>query len=265
MLKVYPTLDFFSLFRPITKPKIWAYLSYVDIVNQYRRTLLGPVWILLSLVIFSVAMGTVYSKVFSISFSEYVTYITTGMIAWNWAAGILVGSGMVYVSNSGLLLDHPVDKSYLIWANAMSQLIVFIHQFPVILFFYIFGLVKVNLNILYIFPSLAIVFMINVGLASVLSIVITKYRDFHKILTNLTIIIMLTTPIFWMTDIMTGARSLIYLMNPFYYIIEIIRDPLLGKEPSLFKYSVSILIAISSMLLGTIMHKKYSKGVVFHL
>ena len=42
--------DLFSLLRPIKQPKIWAYLAWVDTVNQYRRTLLGPLWILLSLI-----------------------------------------------------------------------------------------------------------------------------------------------------------------------------------------------------------------------
>lgn len=265
MLNQNSTLDFFSLLKPIQKPKIWLYLAYVSIVNEYRRTLLGPIWILLSLIIFALSIGVVYSGLFSIEYFEYITYMTTGMIGWIWASAILINSGMVYITNSGILLDHPTDKAYLIWAHAMSQLIVFLHELPFVFLFYLFGKVQVNAYMLYLIPSLIIIFIINIGAAAILSIVVTRYRDLHKILSSLVVIIMVTTPIFWKPEMVTGPRQLMYLLNPFYYIVEIIRDPLLGNPPNAFHYLISSGMAIILLFIGCIMHKKYSKSVVFRL
>lgn len=265
MLYQNPVLDFFSLLRPIRKPRIWLYLAYLSILNEYRRTLLGPLWILLSLVIFSLAIGSVYSGLFSIGYFEYIEYMATGMIGWNWIGAIIISSGMIYVTNSGLLLNQPTDKAYLIWAHAMSQFITLLHQLPFIFLFYLFGALPVNVNVLYIIPSLAIMFFINIGAAAILSVVVTRYRDLHKILTSLVIIIMIMTPIFWKPDMVTGGRALTYLLNPFYYMVEIIRNPLLGKDPVMFNYAVSCAIAVIVMVLGCYVHKKYSKYVVFRL
>jgi ABC-type polysaccharide/polyol phosphate export permease len=265
MLYNHSKLDFWSLLRPVSKPRIWFYLAYASVVNEYRRTLLGPVWILLNLMIFALSIGVVYSGLFSIEYFDYIAYMSASMIGWIWASAILVNSGMVYISNSNILVDHPTDKAYLIWSHVMTQLVVFLHQLPFMFFFYAFGKIELNWNMLYIFPSLAILFAINIGAASILSIIVTRYRDFHKILNSLVVIIMVTTPIFWKPEMVTGARQLIYLLNPFYYIVEIIRDPLLGKYPGTMTYMVACILMILTVLLGCLMHKKYSKTIVFRL
>ena len=265
MLLTSPPLDSLSLVRPIVYPKIWLYLAWMDTVNQYRRTIFGPFWILLSLIIFSVCMGSVYSGLFSIAFNQYISYVTAGMIGWNWAAAILVTSGTVYTANAGMLSDYPTNKAYLLWSHVMSQFVIFVHQLPLMTLFYLIGLLPVSTNMLYLIPSLALVFMINLGAGSMLSIVVNRYRDLNRIMGSLVIIIMMTTPIFWMPTMFEGHRSLIYLLNPFYYIIEIIRDPLLGKPPNLLNYTVASLMALVFMVAGSIIHKKYSPSVVFRL
>ena len=265
MMQLNKPLDIFSLLRPLEKPRVWIYVAYVTIVNEYRRTLLGPVWILLSLIIFAFAIGSVYSGLFDIGYFEYVEYMTTGMIGWIWASNILVASGMVYLNNSSLIMDHPTDKAYLIWAHAVSQVIVFLHQLPFIMLFMIFGDIPVGINTLFIIPSILIVFTINIGVAAILSILVTRYRDLQKIISSLVIIIMITTPIFWKPDMIEGVRKLLYLLNPFYYIVEIIRDPLLGKDPNWHNYGVALSIAIVALVLGSYVHKHHSPSVVFRL
>jgi lipopolysaccharide transport system permease protein len=265
MLQQNTKLDFFSLLGPLRNPNIWIHLSILNTKNEYRRTVLGPIWILLSLIIFILSVGSVYSGLFSVEYFNYIIFMATGMVAWNWSAAMLITSGMVYISNSAILLDHSVDKAYLIWSHVMSQFIVFLHQLPLFVIFFLLGDLEVNMNTLYIFPSVIILFMLNVGVASILSIVVTRYRDVNKILTSLVVVIMILTPIFWKPEMVTGLRALSYYLNPFYYIVEIIRDPLLGREPVAFKYLVSSIMAIVSLLVGAIVHKRYSKYVVFWL
>ncbi len=265
MLQQQPSLTFLSLLRPVLKPKIWFYLAYASIVNEYRRTLLGPIWILLNLVIFTLSIGIVYSGLFSIEYFEYIAYMTTSMIGWMWASSILTSSGMVYITNSGILMDHPTDKAYLLWSHSMTQFIVFLHQLPFVFLFYLFGNIPLNWNILFIIPSLFIIFVINIGTAGILSIAVARYRDLQKILANLVVVIMVTTPIFWKPEMVAGVRKLVYLLNPFYYIVDIIRSPLLGKFPGFFNYGVASTLAVFILLISCHVHKKYSRTIIFRL
>lgn len=265
MLQSSLDLTFSSLMAPLARPRIWFYLAWLETLNQYRRTVLGPFWILISLVVFSVAMGSVYSGLFSVDFKQYVSYITTGMMGWNWANAILIASGVVYTQNASMLLDYPTDKAYLLWSHVMAQLLVFLHQLPLIVLFYLLGLVPLTWNVLYLIPSLILVFLINLGAASMLAILVNRYRDLNRILTSFTIIIMMTTPIFWMPSMAGGVPPVLYLLNPFYYIIEILREPMLGHAPSALLYGVSSAMALLLLLFGSIAHKRYSKFVVFRL
>ena len=59
-------------------------LAWIEPVQSYRRTLLGPFWITLHLVIFVVAMTIVYGALFSVPTLEYLAFLSCGLIAWIW-------------------------------------------------------------------------------------------------------------------------------------------------------------------------------------
>ena len=43
---------------------LWMFLAWQDIKLRYRRSRIGPFWITLSMVIFCLSLGVVYSKLF---------------------------------------------------------------------------------------------------------------------------------------------------------------------------------------------------------
>ena len=55
---------------------------------------------------------------------------------------------------------------------------------------------------------------------------------------------MLITPIFWPPDSLAGSHRLIFVeTNPLYHMIELVREPLLGKVPGITSYAVVLLIS----------------------
>ena len=265
MLQPNNKSNFFSLLYPILKPKIWISLAYRALIIDYQRTLLGPIWIFLSLVIFTLSMSVVYSGLLSVDYFDYLIFMSCSMIAWVWAGAFLSTSGMVYINNSNILLEHSVEKEYFIWTHATNNFLIFLHQLPLLFIYYAVGILELSLNTLFIIPSVIIFFIINIGLSSCLSIIVVRFRDVQKILSSLVIIVMITTPIFWKPEMLTGVRAYTYLLNPFYYIIELIRSPLLGHPPSLKIYSISIFIAFFSITLGCWMNYKYGRSIIYRL
>lgn len=55
-----------TLLAPLAQPSIWISLAWTDVVQSYRRTVLGPLWITASMVIFSLAMTLVYGALFGV-------------------------------------------------------------------------------------------------------------------------------------------------------------------------------------------------------
>tara|TARA_B110000503_G_scaffold122825_1_gene187808 strand:+ start:246 stop:1040 length:795 start_codon:yes stop_codon:yes gene_type:complete len=257
-------LDILCLLRPIIKYRGWLYLAYTTIVYEYKRTILGPIWILLNLIIFVFAVGYVYSGIFDIKYFEYLSYMTSGMIGWLWAGSILTNSGLIYQSHLGLISSSPVNKSYLIWSQAFYNFIIFLHQIPLLFCFYLAGKIELSFNLLFLIPTLILVFLLNVGVGAALSVIINRYRDIQKILTSFVVVIMVTTPIFWQPGMITGVRKLVYLLNPFYYIVEAVRQPMLGQF-DLKIFLILLTLSMSSLIVGTYFHVKYSKSVIFRL
>jgi len=265
MLQPKNNSNFFSLLKPILKPRIWIKLASRSLTQDYQRTMLGPLWIFLNLVIFTLSMSVVYSGLLSVDYADYLIFMSCSMIAWIWAGAFLSTSGIVYINNSNILLEHSVEKEYFIWAHVTNNFLIFLHQIPLLVVYYFIGMIELSYNTLFIFPSLIIFFIINIGLSSCLSIIIVRFRDIQKILASLVIIVMITTPIFWKPEMLTGIRAYTYLLNPFYYFIELIRAPLLGQPPSLKLYSISIIIAFFSIILGCWMNYRYGKSIVYRL
>ena len=57
---------------------------------MHKRTVLGPFWLLLNVIIFSTALGSVYSGLFTVDFFEYVSYVCAGFIGWLWVASFFI-------------------------------------------------------------------------------------------------------------------------------------------------------------------------------
>src|SRR5690606_14615328 len=82
---------------PLANPQIWIGLAWLDIVNSYRRTMLGPAWITLNLIIFTIAMTLVYGALFSVPTKEYSGYLLCGMMVWLWISALLNEVGNTFI------------------------------------------------------------------------------------------------------------------------------------------------------------------------
>src|ERR1700733_9642855 len=60
--------------------RIWTILGWDDIRQRYRRSVLGPFWITLSMGIFLLLLGVIYSRLFHMDLPTYLPYLSLGFI-----------------------------------------------------------------------------------------------------------------------------------------------------------------------------------------
>ena len=107
------------------------------------------------------------------------------------------------------------------------------------LFFYNFNIV----NILFYFFGL-IIFSVNVILISyICSIITTRFRDLVPLIQSILSALTLLTPIMWNKEMLGEKMNYVYL-NPLAFMIEIVRDPIIGIIPSLNVYFYNIFLLI---------------------
>ncbi|HWK96686.1 MAG TPA: ABC transporter permease [Pseudolabrys sp.] len=251
------------LAAPFENWRAWVGLGWTDVVQNYRRTMLGPFWITMNLVIFTTAMTLVYGALFGVAAADYAGYVVCGMMAWLWASALISEVGNTFITYSSYIRSVPVDKAIFIWASVFKLLIVFAHNmiiFPVLL---LFGIIKFSPHTLFIFPAIAILFLLSVPITAVTSILFARYRDLPRLIGTSTVIFMMLTPIFWKPDMVSGWRTAVVYLNPIHYVIEFLRKPLLGEPIGSLELAVVLGMTAALWVIATIIYRKYQAYVVF--
>lgn len=250
---------------PLATPSTWIGLAWLEIVHSYRRTILGPAWITLNLVIFTVAMTLVYGALFGVPTKEYAAYLLCGMMIWLWISALLNEVGNTFIQHGHFLKSIPMDKSILVWTAVHKQAIVFAHQLIVYAVMIVAQVISVNFYTLLAIPAVGILYLLSIPVTAMAAILFTRFRDLQRLVGSIMIVLLMVTPIFWQSHMVTGWRSLIVHLNPFYYIIEFVRAPLLGQLPSEPVIWGVIGMTAAFWIVGSIMYRRYERFVIFWL
>lgn len=252
--------DFYECFKKI---HIWTIIPLYDIKARYRRTVIGPFWLTLGTGMTISGMGIVWGSIFGVSLREFLPYVAAGMVIWAYIAAILNESSYVFISQRSII--HNIKISYFIHVMHLisRNIIIMFHNVFVIIAVFIFCGQPITWEILWFFPGFILLILNSFWISLLIGIITTRYRDIASIIANISTLIMFSTPIMWQADRLQGSRKIIATLNPFAHMISIVRDPLLGKAPSLESYLVILGILGVGMFVSLWMYKKFSHRIVF--
>jgi lipopolysaccharide transport system permease protein len=246
---------------------VWLHMATSEIRRRYRRTLLGPFWTSLNVLIFIGVMGLVFPLLWHTNVKTYLPFFSSGFIIWTFVSTSIMESCGTFLDLSGLI--KQVSLPYSVYANTVvvRNVIVLLHHLLVYVVIALIFQVPINLNTLCIIPALLILCLTGSWVSILLGLVVARFRDIKQLITSFLQIAMFVTPIFWMPD-QLGVSSLakfIIAANPLYHFVAIARAPLLGQAPSLINWVASLCFcligwAITMRLLG-----KYYRHLVFWL
>ena len=67
--------------------ELWAHLGWQAIKQRYRRSVIGPLWITISMGVTAVGLGVLYSVLFGQPIKTFLPYVVVGFIVWNFING----------------------------------------------------------------------------------------------------------------------------------------------------------------------------------
>lgn len=245
--------------------RLWGRLGWLEIKRRYRRTIVGPFWTSVSLLVFVLVMSAVGSGLLSKQTSQYLPFLVAGMVVWNLLASIMQESSAVFVTGAGLLRQTKFNYSLLVYALVWRNLVVFFHNMIVyFLVFLLFAPGKLTpLNFLAV-PGLLIVLLNGTWIALLVGTIAARFRDVQQMMQTLLQISMFVTPIFWPPESLSGLRRIFFVgLNPLYHLVAIVRDPLLGNLPRVNNYIAAILITTAGWLLTLYVYKKFRKRISY--
>lgn len=206
---------------------LWTMLGWIDIRQRYRRSMLGPFWITISMGMMVLGLGAVYGALFNQDMSEFLPYIAGGFIAWGFIAGSIGEGSTVFVQSEGIIKLGGSPLSIHVWRAMWRNIIIVGHNMMVMLPLYVFtgnypgwSILMLPVGLLLVSANLTCVMFILAG-------VCTRFRDLPPIVGNILQLMFFITPIVYKEDALSKYRFLVDF-NPFYYMVEAIRSPLLG-------------------------------------
>ncbi|MBS4768422.1 ABC transporter permease [Turicimonas muris] len=246
--------------------KLPAYLAYCDIRQRYRRSSLGPFWITISMGITIACIGVIFGNLFKSPMEEFFPFLTIGLILWGFISTVLTESTTVFPSSEGIIRQLPIPLFSHILRMIIRNLNILAHNMFVVPVVYICVGKGVNWDILFFIPGFVLL-LINLGWMSLfLAIVCARFRDLTQIMASVLQIFFYVTPIIWMPNLLP-ARSAMMLLepNPFYQLLTIVRDPLLGCPPSISSYVYTLTLAFLGWIITIVFFNKYRDRIAYWL
>lgn len=260
-------LSWLDLKEGIQTWQIWSILASQDIKLRYKRSVLGPLWITLSMAIMVYSMGFIYSQLFKADIQQYYPFLVAGMIAWTFISTLILDFSEGFLGGHGLIKQIKLPYSLHIHRIIARNLLILAHNLIIMIpIFIIFHkTVSINLNTLFLIPALSMIYLSSLFFGLVIAMVCARYRDIPPIIKSSMQVIFFITPVMWEPGDLIGRKHLIVDLNPLYSYLELIREPLLGNLPSLS----NIIVVLGSTLVGFLMcfHllTHYRKRIIYWL
>jgi len=245
--------------------RIWLLLAWQDTKLRYRRSTLGPFWITLSMAVTIYTMGLLYGRLFKMDLSHYYPFLATGLLAWGVISSLLTESGSIFLEAEQFIKQVKQPYSVFIFRAVTKCFIVFFHNIlvfvPIILFFK----VPLNFYTLFIFLSLAILWINGVFYGVVFAILGTRFRDMVQLIISIVQVIFFLTPILWSPSILPDKYQYIIKLNPFAQFVELLRNPLLGSLPSAYTLFFITVVTLLGFVVSFVVFSCYRARIPYWL
>ncbi len=247
--------------------RIWFMLAYQDIKIRYRRSVLGPFWITLSMAITVYSMGYLYSHLFHMELQNYFPFLVGGMLAWGFISNTITDLVETLTMEENKIKQIKLPYSLYINKVIARNFIIFVHNlpilFPILLIFH--ETAKINLCSLMLIPGLILFYINALSYGLTLAMIGARFRDVTQIIKSLVQVVFFVTPVMWNPEILPPAKRFIANLNPFYAFIEFIRCPLIGTMPSITSWLMVSVITLAGCYLSFKLFCRYRSRIIYWL
>ena len=241
----------------------WIYLAWFDIKTRYRRTVLGPIWMVIVTMISIGCMGVLSSILFKADIATFLPYVACGIISWNYLTIIINESCNLYIVNAYSIQNIKTNLITLCLRMFVRNTLVFLHSLALV--FLILVITNgFNVKHFLLIPALIIIAINALCIGITFGFFSARFRDIVQIIQTILTIMIFITPIMWKKE-MLNDHQIIALLNPFTHFIAIIREPLLGNVPSIDNFSAILIITITNVIIASHCYNRFKHRLVFWL
>jgi len=244
---------------------LWFTLAWFDVVLRYRRSMLGPLWLTLSMGLMLLGVGPLYATLTNVPLSTFFPYITLGITLWMFLVGSINEGCSTFITAAPYLKQADYPGSVFVWRTLTRNVIQLLHSIVLYVPVAIWAGIRPSPIMLLAIPGFMLV-VVNLHAASItLGMLCARFRDVPQIVASLLQMLMFLTPVFWLPESLPPGRLQIVFSNPFAHALVVIRDPLLGVLPSQQSLVFLAVFTCINVGLAALVFRAVRRQVVFWL
>ncbi len=218
-----------DLLAGLRRHEVWTSLALHEIRQRFRRSVLGPFWLTLSMGIMVGALGLVFSTLFGQDMSQTLPYIAVGLIFWGFLSSVINEGTASFIGSESYLRNVPLPVSVHFYRMLMRNLIVCGFNMAIYLVVLVWFRIVPDWHFLLALPGFVLLSLNAAWMGLAAGILSTRYRDIPQVIANVLQVIFFVTPIFWSPATLPRRPAFID-WNPLYHLLELVRGPLLGHD-----------------------------------
>jgi ABC-type polysaccharide/polyol phosphate export permease len=226
-----------------------VYFAWSETVARYRRSTLGPLWLVIGTAVGVAGLGFIWSILLDQDMESFIPSITVGLVVWQFIAGVITESAGMFVRNGTMIMNIRLPV-YLITFQAFGRhLINFGHNLVVVLVvFIIFPHYNSWVSLLAL-PGLLIVSINLIAIMQLGGIIGARFRDLEPLLLAFFPLLFFLSPVLYRPG-QLGAAEGVMAFNPITHYIHMVRDPLLGTVPNIESYLIVLAMTVVTVVLS---------------
>jgi ABC-2 type transport system permease protein len=232
-----------------------------DLTVRYKRSFIGWFWTMLHPLLLTAILTVVFSEVFRFATPHYEVYVLSALLPWTFMSQTAVTAMAAIAWNGTLMKRVRVPKSIFTLSVTLAGLAnLFLAYVPLFLVMVLRG-APIRPAIAFLPISIAIVTVFTLGLSLALSAVAVYFLDLREMYTVALSVLMYLTPVIYPRDIIPARFNAIVALNPFTYLVEIMRAPVYaGTIPSRETIAIAAASAVIALLGGWAIFRRLSRG-----
>ncbi|MEZ5947469.1 MAG: ABC transporter permease [Hyphomonas sp.] len=249
-------IDFASAFH---QSPFWSYQAYQKVRLQYAHSLIGPLWVTLTMAIQLIALTFLFTGLSGADLSVVAPWIAIGVIAWTFFSNSLNEAASVLLSNRGYFMEAETSIAGFVISILIKNTIIAAHHLILFAGLVVWFRLWPDTNWLWLLASIPVFFLTTASLALILAILTPRFRDLRPLTGNLLMVGFFLTPVMWRPQSLI-KNEFIATFNPLTHLLAIVREPLLGHPPDQLAWVMAICLCLLStglaiFLLGAVRHR----------
>jgi len=164
--------------------ELWATLGWHDIRQRYRRSLIGPFWLTLSMGLMIGGLAYLYAGLLHQDVRTYLPYVATGMIVFSMISTIAIEGATTFIGSSSLILQLRAPLSIYVYQMLWRNLLIFFHNISIYVLVVLFTKVELTWSLLLAPLGLFLLVLNGLWVSIVLGGLSARFRDVPPIITS---------------------------------------------------------------------------------